>query len=97
MNSEWKISIFNTTTMVVNNGYSIKKVILEGIFPTNTYYGVGGRPENLTILWVGCIAIPPHMIVYGGNSAGGWSKKFGNSEGGWSEKSGADTFPTNFF
>ena len=56
-----------------------------------------GGPENFAILWVGfhenflILRVggkvrPLQVIVYGENSAGGWSKKNCNSAGGWSDK-----------
>ena len=34
-----------------------------------------GGPENFVILQVGGKVRPPQVIVYGENSAGGWSEK----------------------
>ncbi len=59
----------------VSKGYSIKKVSGGDVRPTVLTHILGlGHLENFVR--------PPHMIVYGGNSVGGWSGKWCDS-GGW--------------
>ena len=66
---------------------------MEGVTtPKKKNWWVGGR-ENFVILQVGDKVRPPHhVIVYGENSVGGWSKKKWSdkncdSVGRWSEMS----------
>ncbi len=85
----------------------LKKVSRGGDHTPKKILRVGGL-KNFAILRVGGIVRPPHIEVYGGNSAGGWSEQFCNSAGGWSEKNcdsvggwsdnvSVVTLPTNFF
>ena len=71
------------------------KVLRMGGLKKIAILWVGG-PKICAILWVGGIVRHPHILSYGGNSAGGWSEENCDSADGWSDNSSVVTLPTNF-